>query len=131
VLDYISSRLLAQLFRGRPYTKAIPFAKTFAGVAGESVELWLPQNAHFELAGGIVRGTVTLDAYLADTQAEVPFAYVQVPTTTYARIETGNGTYRSLTAHSPRLLLVNPGGVASTVKGVLYGWEVTPEGAYR
>jgi hypothetical protein len=120
------------LFRGRPYTKSLPFQFVLTGVAGTTHQIWAPVNAYFELGKVISRATVALDLALADTTAGQIIGFISPDATGYeiGTLDFNGAAFRSQGANNPKLLLVD-GGVAGTVKGVAYGWEVTLEGDYR
>jgi hypothetical protein len=124
--------LLNKLFRGRPYTKAIPFLETFTGVAGETFVLWTPVNAYFETAMIYVRSSAAdIELAYADSTQDNPFGFQIAPTTRYDQYDFGLAPYRSLSPTNTRMLITDINGVATVVRGVIYGWEVTPEGWYR
>jgi hypothetical protein len=119
------------LFRGRPYGPAKVFVVTFSGAAGESHAIWTSNNAHWELGLLRIKGTAAADYALADTKPESIIGMVDVDGVTYRVMNMAVATLRSNSSINARLLLVDVVGVASTVKGVCYGWEVTREGFYR
>ena len=128
----ITAEVLAHLFQGRPYTKVVPFAVTFSGVVGEFTPIWLPQNAYFEVAFIRVKSsTVAAEVTFSDTDPSAALAFAIAVPTGYENVFLGLATYRSLQSSNPKLLLVDFQGVANTIKGTVYGWEVTREGFYR
>jgi len=123
----------SQLFRGRPYTKALPFQFVLTGVAGTRHILWTPINAYFELALIISKSTAAMDLSLADTVESNVIGFIGPDgTNSYGpgTLDFGTAGFRSVNFIQAQLLLIE-GTVAGTVKGVAYGWEVTPEGDYR
>ena len=80
---------LRTLYRGRPYTKAVPFQKLLPSTnADEVTALWTPQNAHFEAALLVIRAdTAGVDLNFCDTTAQAPFLFAMAPTTTYQVID--------------------------------------------
>jgi len=129
--DVALAKITNTLFRGRPYSIAVPFLKTFTGVAGEAFTLWTPDNAYFELANVYARSTVAVELMFADGNAAAPIGFMVAPTATYERIDLGMAPYRSVSHTQAQLLLVDLNGVACVVRGVVYGWEVTRDGYYR
>lgn len=129
--DAMSAKL-DTLYRARPYTKAIPFNRVLPG-ADDFIELWVPSNAMFELVTGVIRcDTAGIDISLCDSSKDNPFYFVMPPTTEYSPILLGPSGYRSLPNYGgAKLLLTNPTGTSGTVKGVLFGYEVTLDGYYR
>jgi len=133
MMDYsnnkVMDRLLRQLFRGKPFTKAIPFNRNLPSATG-IIDLWVPSGAFFEIAIVTIRCTVAgVDLTLADTTADNPFLFVMPDTTKYDQYPLYPG-YRSLNTTS-KVVLANPAGTVAQVKGVLFGYEVTKEGHYR
>lgn len=129
----LSRRVVAQLFRGRPYTKAIPFEFILTGTLGATFLLWSPVNAYFEIALIQSKSTVPLDLALADTDGSLVIGFIGPDgTNSYGpgTLDFGISGFRSQNHINPKLLLVD-GGVAGTVKGTVYGWEVTDNGDYR
>jgi hypothetical protein len=129
------SALVAQLrtlYRSRPFTKAVPFQKTFPGLSGdEIVELWVPQNSYFEVGVITIRADLAgVDLLLCDTVAANPFLFAMPPTGIYQTIDLAPG-YRSLSYNGARLVANDPAANGVTIKGVVYGWEVTSDGYYR
>lgn len=129
------SRIVKQLqtaYRARPFTKAVPFNKTFVGGADEVVNLWVPVNAYFEAAIILIRASIAgVDLALCDSTKENPFMFVMAPTTIYQTVDIQPG-YRSLSYNGARLVANDPAANAGlTIKGVIYGWEITQEGYYR
>jgi hypothetical protein len=124
---------LFQLYRGRPYTKVVPFSLTFAGaVANEAATLYAPQSAFFEFAGGVINSSATAEFALCDATRQNPFTLVIAGSGAYTPIQIGAlATYRSVGPTGAKLLLVAQGLVACTVKGVVWIWDVTTEGYYR
>jgi hypothetical protein len=140
VLDLLSSRAgdraaasvmdqMNTLYRARPFTKAVPFNNILPGV--NPLALWAPQNAYFEVGVVLMRaGTVGVDIVLADSRAEQPFMFIMPPTDRYERVDISPG-YRSLMFQNASVVAWDPSGSNVQIKGVIYGWEVTPEGYYR
>lgn len=123
-------RQTAGLYRARPYTKAIPFRVTVntAGV----FPLWTPQNAYFEFNRMYILGSVAnIDYLLVDTNATSVMGMVVPSTSAYTLVDYGGVGYRSLLASNSIMGIVDPLASGATVKGVILGWEVTPEGNYR
>ena len=134
-MDPVLETLLAQLatlYRARPFTKSIPFNVTFPGVgAVETAELWVPKNAYFELAAVVIRADAAgVDLTLVDTSPGASVLFVMPPTAEYQTINLNPG-YRSLLYNGARLLAVDENASGVTIKGNLFGWEVTPDGYYR
>jgi hypothetical protein len=123
---------LRTIYRSRPFTKAIPFSKAFPGLsADEIVDIWIPQNSYFEVALITIRASIAgVDLALCDTTKDNPFLFVMPPTTIYQEIDLLPG-YRSLSYNGARLVANDPTVSGTTIKGVVYGWEVTPGGYYR
>lgn len=132
----ISDPQIFQLFRGRPYTKTVPFTLQFAGVAGQTALIWKPNNAYFEFAGGIIISTVAgpTEYQLCDGNVNNPFTAVLATNADYKDIRIGElAGYRSVgpPGNGP-LLLVDTAGVAATVRGFVWIWEVDgATGYYR
>lgn len=120
-----------QAFRGRPYTKAIPFAKVFTAVAGQSQQVWRPVGAYFELGLLLAKSTAAGEYAVCDTNADNVIGYIQFDGVNFSRLDLGLAAIRSNLLNNATLLLVSPGAIAATIHGVCYGWEVTQEGNYR
>lgn len=118
-------------FRGRPYTRALPFAHVFTGVAGELAHLWQPKNAFFELALILMKGTVAAEYTVCDTNSANIIGFCQVDGVNFSRLDLGLAGIRSNRLANAELLILDGVGLAATIHGVIYGWEVTPEGNYR
>ena len=119
-------------FQGRPYTKAIPFAKVFAGVADETQEIWRPIGAMFELGLLLAKSTAAGEYAVCDSKAGNVIGYIQFDGVNFSRLDLGMAGIRSNVISNASLLLLSPVAIAATVHGVSYGWEVTtPEGNYR
>ena len=124
--------IVQRLFQGRPYTKVVPFAVTFTGVAGEFTEIWLPTNAYFEIAHIRIKvDTTAAELTFSDTDPSAVVNLVIAQTTGYEEVTFGISTYRSNISSNPKLLLMDFTGVANVAKGVVFGWEVTRDGYYR
>lgn len=119
---------LRTLYRARPFTKAVPFNNI---LGADPIPLWLPQNAYFEVAKIFVRASIAaVDLVFADTQAQQPIAFIMPPTGSYQGYDIDPG-YRSLLYNNAQLLVWDPSNSGVQIKGVIYGWEVTPDGYYR
>jgi hypothetical protein len=118
-------------FRGRPYTKAIPFAKTFTAVAGQTQEVWRVTGAFFELGLLIAKSTAAGEYAVCDSKAEAIIGYIQFDGVNFSRLDLGMAGIRSNRLNNAALLLLSPVAIAATVHGCVYGWEVTQEGNYR
>lgn len=119
-------------YKGRPYTKVVPFAFTNAGaVAGQSNVLWTPRGAYFELALLLAKSTAAGDYNLCDTNASNIIGFIQFDGVNYSRFDLGLAGIRSNHLSNASLIIVDPVGVIATIKGAVYGWEVTQEGNYR
>lgn len=125
-------RELRTLYRARPFTKAIPFSLALPVANTEEVrDLWVPQNAYFEIGLVTIRCSVAgVDLSLCDTNWQNPFLFVMAPTTEYQTISLIPG-YRSLLSSGAKVVVNNPALTVATIKGVLFGWEVTQDGYYR
>lgn len=124
---------MATLFRGRPFTKSVPFQVVLpaAGAADQFTPIWVPQNSFFELAILIIRSDVAgVDLAVCDSNAANPFLFVMPPTTIYQRIDINPG-YRSLSYSNASMGLNDPTLSGATMKGVALGWEVDNNGYYR
>jgi len=131
MIDSAFAKIARQLYRARPFTKAIPFNKTLTGTPDEFVTLWVPVNAYFEVVHINIRATVaSVDLSICDTNPAAPFAFVMPSTTEYSAIDLTPG-YRSQNFSNVAVIISNPGNVACQIKGVIYGYEVTREGSYR
>ena len=129
--DAVVARLVRQRYRARPFTKAVPFNKTLpVGAVTDFVELWVPQNSYFELVWMYIKASAAADLNVCDTNIDAPFLFIQPSTTAYTPYDLSPG-YRSLNFASSKVILTNPGLIAGTIKGVIYGYEVTREGNYR
>jgi hypothetical protein len=121
---------LRTLYRGRPFTRAIPFNKALPAV-GSVADLWLPTGAMFELVRYVIQSSVGgVDLALCDTRLESPFSFVIPDVASYTPVDLSPG-YRGNPISGGKVVLSNPSGAVGTVKGVLYGYEVTQEGFYR
>jgi len=118
-------------FQGRPYTKAVPFAKTFTAVAGQTQQIWQPKGAYFELALLLAKSTAAGEYAICDTDPSNIIGYIQFDGTNYSRLDLGMAGIRSNRLNNATLILLSPLAIAATIKGVVYGWEVTQEGNYR
>jgi hypothetical protein len=131
MFDTVVARLMRQLYRARPFTKAIPFNKTLpVASVDDFIELWLPNNAYFELVFLSIKASAAADLNFCDTNQQNPFLFVQPSTTEYTLVGIPPG-YRSQSPINAKVIVTNPGLVVGTIKGVIYGYEVTPEGSYR
>ena len=131
VFDAVVARLIRQLYRARPFTKAVPFNKTLPVATAETfIELWSPQNSYFELVILAIKANVAADLNVCDTNPQNPFIFIQPATTEYTLYSIPPG-YRSQNFINAKVILTNPGLVVGTIKGVIYGYEVTQEGNYR
>ena len=129
--DAVVARLLRQLYRARPFSKAVPFNRALpVASADDFIELWVPQNSYFEFVLMYIKASVAADLNICDTNPNNPFAFVQPSTTEYTLVNLTPG-YRSQNFASVKVILTNPGLVAGTIKGAIYGYEVTREGSYR
>jgi len=130
MLDYTVLNAIARLYRGKPYTRSVPFQQTLPAADG-FVTLWLPNNKAFELQVMFIRASVAgADLSLCDSDPNVPFAFVVPDTGTYTPVNLGTAGYRSIRSANSALLLTNPGGAVGTVKGYILGFEVNPDGSY-
>jgi hypothetical protein len=121
-----------QTFQGRPYTRPISFSVVFTGAAGEAHAIWAPLGASFEVAGVLAKGTAAVELQIADTTTGALIGFIGLDGVNFAVWTPGNlAGVRSNDSKNGLLLLVDPIGVASTVHGACYGWEVTKEGNYR
>ncbi len=119
---------LRTLYRARPFTKAVPFNQI---LGADPVSLWKPINAYFEIAIVTIRSSIAnVDLILLDTSTGQPFLFMMPPTSEYQHIDMSPG-YRSLMYSGAELLIWDPANTGAQVKGVVYGWEVTPDGYYR
>lgn len=119
---------LRTLYRARPFTKAVPFNQI---LGPNPVSLWKPVNAYFEVAIVTIRSNLPLvDLVLLDTSTGQPFLFVMPPVDRYQHIDLSPG-YRSLMYSGAELFIWDPANTGAQVKGVVYGWEVTPDGYYR
>jgi hypothetical protein len=118
-------------FQGKPYTRPLNFLLTFTGVAGQNFPIWLPKNAWFEVAEVLIKGTVAVEYQLADTIPQAIIGFVGVDGVNFAVWQHTLAGVRSNNYANSALLLVDPVGVAATVHGSVYGWEVTSDGTYR
>jgi hypothetical protein len=118
-------------FQGRPYTKAVPFARTFAGTAGQLLAVWRPVGAYFELGLLIAKSTVAGEFAVCDTTSENIIGYIQFDGVNFSRLDLGLAGIRSNRLNNATLALLDLAGVGGTTHGVVYGWEVTQEGNYR
>jgi hypothetical protein len=113
------------------YSRIIPFELTFSGAQGENYVVWSVESGAFELAGFSIRGTVAMDLNICDTSPAIPIAFVAIELGRYVPISIGLGRIRSNAYTNSKLILLDPVGVASRVKGIAYGYELTREGYYR
>jgi hypothetical protein len=113
------------------YSNAIPFTFSFTGIRGENFSIWEPQNAAFELCALTIRGTVAMDLNVCDTTPAIPIGFVQIIPGSYIPLQIGWGRVRSSSFSQAKLILLDPVGVACTIKGIAYGFEMTREGLYR
>lgn len=111
--------------------KTFPFKVTFDGTAGDAHEIWTPVNAAFEFAGLVARADDLIDLNICDDNASTPFAFVQPDTDNYRPSTVLPGVYRANQQGNKLILVDSYGGRVVTVKGIVYGWEVTAEGVYR
>jgi hypothetical protein len=119
-------------FQGRPYTRPITFSVTFTGAVGEAHAIWTPLGASFEVAAVLAKGTAAVELQLADTQTAALIGFIGLDGVNFAIWTPGNlAGVRSNDNKGARLVLVDTVGVAGTVHGTCYGWEVTKEGNYR
>lgn len=132
MLDDFNAELIRQLrnlFRGRPFTKAVPYQKVIAA-ATDVVDLWTPINAYFEVGLVLMRANVAaIDVLLGDGQVSNPFMFIMPSTTEYSMVSLLPNGYRSVSYSGTKLVAQASGAV--TLKGVVYGWEVNPDGNYR
>jgi len=119
------------IFQGRPYTKAVPFAKTFTAVANQQQEVWRVSGGFFELGLLLAKSTAAGEYAICDGNAENIIGYIQFDGVNFSRLDLGMAGIRSNRLNNAILLLVSPVAIAATVHGVAYGWEVTQEGNYR
>jgi hypothetical protein len=119
------------LFRGRPYGPVHVFTVVFTGAADEAHELWVPDQAFWELGMLIIKGTAAADYMLCDTNPNIIIGMVDVNGIGYNKFDPGLASIRSQSPIGAKLLIRDIAGVASTVKGVALGWEVSREGFYR
>ena len=118
-------------FQGRPYTKAVPFAKAFTAVAGQTQQVWRPAGAYFELGLLIAKSTAAGEYAVCDSIAEHIIGYIQFDGVNFSRLDLGLAGIRSNRLSNAELILLSPVAIAATIHGVAYGWEVTAEGSYR
>lgn len=122
---------LRTLYRGRPFTKAVPFQVNLNTNPEIGVDLWVPKNSYFQCALVSIRATVAgQDLALCDTTPQQPFLFVMPPTTAYALFTLDPG-YRSVAYSGAKVIIHDPLASGNPVKGVLFGWEVNPDGNYR
>lgn len=130
MFDSALAKMVRQLYRARPFTKAVPFNKTLAGTE-RFVTLWTPVNAYFEVVHIVIRSSVAgVDLSFCDTNPDAPFAFVMPDTASYTEQDLTPG-YRSQNFSNVAVILVNPANTPCQIKGVIYGYEVTREGNYR
>jgi hypothetical protein len=123
---------MGNLFRGRPYTRAVPFAFTSSGTAGAQYPLWNVQNGAFEWGEILIRAAATAtDFNVCDTTVDNICGMVVAETARYGVLSLDGLTWRSNSTSNANILLVDVNGVADTYKGILYMYEVTREGMYR
>jgi hypothetical protein len=127
--DFALMQALSRLYRSRPFTKSIPFAKTLVDASDQFV-LWTPIAATFELAYLIVKSANAYDGQLCDTTPDNAFLLFDCDNTGFKTYDILPG-YRSNQTNSSKLLLTNPNGITGVIKGTLLGWEVTRDGYYR
>lgn len=123
---------ISQLYRGRPYTKTIPFAVTLTTT--DAAKIWTPDNAYFEIGRILIRGSVgAIDLNWIDTDPANVIAFSMPDTLSYlpGMVDFSPASYRSINLASNFLGLVDPAATGATFKGVVMGWEVTREGNYR
>jgi hypothetical protein len=113
-----------------PYI-ATPFEFEFSGAQGENLAVWVPRNAVFEFAGIIVRSAVPMDMNVCDSHPGIPIMFLQTLAGVYTASWTIGGRVRSTNHVNPQLILMDPVGVQTLVKGVVYGYEFTRDGYYR
>ena len=113
------------------YSRVITFLIDFTGQKGEAHIIWRPENAVFELAALTIRSNVAADLNVCDSDPAIPIGFISLDGLTYEPMNMGSGSIRSFNTTTPRLILMDPVGVVMAVKGVAYGYEVTPEGIYR
>jgi hypothetical protein len=118
-------------FQGRPYTKAVPFAKTFSGAAGETQQVWQIVGAFFELGLLIAKSNAAGEYAVCDSNTSSIIGYIQFDGVNFSRLDLGMAGIRSNRLSNAMLLLLDPVGIVATVHGVAYGWEVTQDGSYR
>lgn len=122
---------LSGLYRARPYGPARIINVTFAGTAGLFTTLWAPQNGYFEMGKLRIKGTAACAYAICDTRPDHIIGYIDTDGVTFAEFDPGMAAIRSLSYANARLLLVDLSGVAATLTGAVYGWEVSPAGFYR
>lgn len=123
-------RSAAGLYRARPYTKSVPFRVTAA--TADVLPLWTPQNAYFEFNRMmILSDTASIDLNIVDTNVFQVLGMVVPDTAFYTLVDFGPAGYRSTLASNAVLGLVDPTASGAIFKGVVLGWEVTPDGNYR
>jgi hypothetical protein len=110
---------------------ATPFEFEFSGAQGENRAVWVPDNAVFEFAGIIVRSFTAMDMNVCDSHPGIPICFVQTLAGVYTSQFLGIGRVRSTNHVNPRLILMDPVGVQTLVKGMVYGYEFTRDGYYR
>jgi hypothetical protein len=119
-------------FQGRPYTRPVVFSVTFTGAPGEAHPIWTPLGASFEVSAVLAKGTAPVELQIADTQTGATIGFIGLNGADFAVWAPGNlAGVRSNDNKGALLLLVDTVGVAGTVHGACYGWEVTKEGNYR
>jgi hypothetical protein len=114
-----------------PYSVQAPFLIDFSGAKGETHTIWKPQNATFWLGALTIRGNVAADLNVCDSDPALPVGFISLSGSGYDELNIGVGLVKSTNTTNSRLLLMDPVGVVMSVKGVVYGYEVTPEGAVR
>jgi hypothetical protein len=118
-------------FKGRPYTKAVPFSKTFSGAAAEFQTLWPVIGGFFELALLLAKSTAAGEYAVCDSDPSNVIGFIQFDGVNFSRLDLGLAGIRSNRLNNSKLVLLDPVGIVATVHGVAYGWEVTQEGNYR
>jgi len=131
MMEFAAQNLMRRLYTGRPYSQRIPFAKTLTGTAGQQIPLWVPTNAFWELDILWLKSDGAVEVVLADTTPDNIIGWVACDGVNWSRFTFNNATVRSQGYSNTQLLLVDTVGVSCNIKGVVYGWELTPDGYYR
>jgi hypothetical protein len=113
------------------YSRVIPFELDFHGVQGESYAVWTVESGTFELVALSARCTVPMDLNVCDSNPALPIGFLALTPGAYLPLLIGTGRVRSSSYTNSRLILLDPVGVVTRIKGIVYGYELTREGWYR